>query len=90
MHHRRHRHFHRHSKILTIIIITSTLSSKSSSPPLAFQMVRNVFRKKRYYVGKIPTWADPSEDVTKRKNFKIVKYVFLAPQDDFGMQKKTW
>ena len=47
-------------------------------------------RKKRYYVGKIPKWADPpspsmgifstkyrffSEDVPKRKFFKIVKYV---------------
>ena len=67
--------------------------------------VRDVFRKKRYYVGKIPPWADPPPHPpsmgifsTKSRFFlkmsqseKIKKIVnyVLAPQDDFDMQKKT-
>ena len=29
------------------------------SGPDFLKILRNVFRKKRYYVGKIPTWEDP-------------------------------
>ena len=56
--------------------------------------LRDVFRKKkRYYVGKIPTWADPlpqygnffdkipffSEDVPKRKNLKKSRLLMTKP-----------
>ena len=69
------------------------------------RQLRDVFRnKKRYYVGIIPTWADPPPPpvweffrrnavfflkMSQKKFFFENKICFLAPQDDFGMQKKN-
>ena len=69
------------------------------NPPL-----RDVFRKKRYYVGKIPTWEDPPPPPVweffrrntvfflkmsqSEKNKKKLVNYVLASQDDFGMPKK--
>ena len=55
--------------------------------------IRNVFRKKRYYVGIFPTWADPPPPPqygnAHVKNIvfflkKLKKKHVLAPQNDFA------
>ena len=39
------------------------------SGPDFLKILRNVFRKKRYYVGKIPTWEDPPPPLPQYGNF---------------------